>query len=44
MTTAETARKGFSDFFEAAHTGGVLDWKTKELLHMAVVAALHCEP
>ena len=41
--TDETYRK-FRAFFDAAHEPGVLDAKTKELIHIAVALALHCEP
>jgi len=43
MSSEETYRK-FRDFFDAAHADGALDKKTKELIHIAVVLALHCEP
>ena len=43
LGTDETYRK-FRAFFDAAHEPGVLDAKTKELLHIAVALALHCEP
>lgn len=43
MNSEETYRK-FREFFDAAHADGVLDKKTKELIHLAVVLALHCEP
>jgi alkylhydroperoxidase/carboxymuconolactone decarboxylase family protein YurZ len=39
----QTYRK-FREFFDAAHADGALDKKTKELIHIAVVLALHCEP
>ena len=35
-------RKKF--FFKSAHAEGALDARTKELIHIAVVTALHCEP
>ena len=43
MATDDTYKK-FRDFFDAAHDDGALDKKTKELIHIAVVLALHCEP
>lgn len=43
LGTDETYRK-FRAFFDAAHEPGALDAKTKELLHIAVALALHCEP
>ncbi len=36
--------KTYSDFFKEAHAAGALDAKTKELMHLALVLALHCEP
>lgn len=44
MSLAEATRERYNDFFKSAHAEGALDWKTKELLHIAVVVALHCEP
>jgi alkylhydroperoxidase/carboxymuconolactone decarboxylase family protein YurZ len=38
------SRKTYSDYFEEAHAAGALDAKTKELMHLALVLALHCEP
>lgn len=38
------ARKSYSDYFKETHAAGVLDAKTKELMHLALVLALHCEP
>lgn len=43
MGSADTYQK-FREFFDAAHAPGVLDEKTKELIHIAVALALHCEP
>lgn len=43
MGTDETYRQ-FRAFFDAAHEPGVLDAKMKELIHIAVALALHCEP
>jgi alkylhydroperoxidase/carboxymuconolactone decarboxylase family protein YurZ len=38
------SRKAYSDYFKEAHAAGALDAKTKELMHLALVLALHCEP
>ena len=38
------SHKGYSDFFKETHAAGALDAKTKELMHLALVLALHCEP
>ena len=43
MSAQETYQK-FREFFDAAHADGALDKKTKELIHLAVVLAQHCEP
>lgn len=43
MGVNETLEK-FKSYFDEAHKAGVLDEKTKELIHIAVVLALHCEP
>lgn len=37
-------RKNFREYFEEAHAAGALDAKTKELMHLALVLAMHCEP
>lgn len=34
----------FKKYFESVHAPGALDAKTKELMHLALVLALHCEP
>jgi len=34
----------FTSYFAEVHAGGALDPKTKELVHLALVLALHCEP
>lgn len=31
-------------FYELAHSQGVLDAKTKELMHIVLVLAFRCEP
>lgn len=41
---AEEAEAKLREFFEAAHEAGALDAKTKELMHLALVLALGCEP
>ena len=38
------ARKSYADYFNETHDAGALDVKTKELMHLALVLALHCEP
>jgi alkylhydroperoxidase/carboxymuconolactone decarboxylase family protein YurZ len=38
------SRKSYADYFKEAHQAGALDAKTKELMHLALVLALHCEP
>ena len=38
------SRKTYSEYFKEAHAAGALDAKTKELMHLALVLALHCEP
>ncbi len=43
MPSDDTEAK-LRDFFEAAHEPGALDGKTKELMHIALVLALGCEP
>jgi len=34
----------FKTYFAETHQAGALDAKTKELMHLALVLALHCEP
>lgn len=34
----------FQEFFKSAHSSGVLDAKTKQLMHIALVLAMRCEP
>lgn len=34
----------YTQYFNETHAGGALDAKTKELIHLALVLALHCEP
>jgi alkylhydroperoxidase/carboxymuconolactone decarboxylase family protein YurZ len=38
------SRRSYSEYFKETHTAGALDAKTKELMHLALVLALHCEP
>lgn len=38
------ARKSYADYFAETHAEGALDAKTKELMHLALVLAYHCEP
>ena len=37
-------RKSYADYFSETHAEGALDAKTKELMHLALVLAFHCEP
>jgi alkylhydroperoxidase/carboxymuconolactone decarboxylase family protein YurZ len=39
-----TANAHYRAYFADTHQGGALDAKTKELIHLALVLALHCEP
>lgn len=34
----------YKAYFTEVHEAGTLDAKTKELMHLALVLALHCEP
>lgn len=34
----------YSQYFDDTHAAGALDAKTKELMHLALVLAFHCEP
>lgn len=43
-STYFTSRPPFKEYFDQAHDGGALDKKTKELMHLAVVLAVNCEP
>lgn len=38
------SRQSYADYFKEVHAAGALDAKTKELMHLALVLALHCEP
>lgn len=34
----------YTEYFKETHADGALDAKTKELMHLALVLAYHCEP
>jgi len=34
----------YGQYFKETHAEGALDAKTKELMHLALVLAYHCEP
>lgn len=34
----------FQEYFKKTHASGALDPKVKELMHLALVLAYHCEP
>jgi alkylhydroperoxidase/carboxymuconolactone decarboxylase family protein YurZ len=38
------AHPHYAAYFKEVHEGGALDAKTKELVHLALVLAMHCEP
>lgn len=38
------ANEHFTSYFKEVHADGALDARTKELIHLALVLALHCEP
>ena len=40
----EQTQQRFRDLYDSAHAPGALDAKTKELIHIAVALAQHCEP
>jgi alkylhydroperoxidase/carboxymuconolactone decarboxylase family protein YurZ len=50
MAMPDTPKRFFNsdtnyvDYYKESHAPGALDVKTKELMHLAVVLALHCEP
>ncbi|WP_279233486.1 hypothetical protein [Desulfofundulus thermobenzoicus] len=44
MSLAELTQEKHDEFFKLTHTAGVMDQKTKQLIHTAVVLALRCEP
>jgi alkylhydroperoxidase/carboxymuconolactone decarboxylase family protein YurZ len=41
---ADELESKLRDYFDAAHAPGALDGKTKELMHIALVLAMRCEP
>jgi alkylhydroperoxidase/carboxymuconolactone decarboxylase family protein YurZ len=43
-TSYFTGNEHFAEYFKETHTDGALDAKTKELMHLALVLAFHCEP
>jgi alkylhydroperoxidase/carboxymuconolactone decarboxylase family protein YurZ len=40
----EQTQQYFRALYDAAHAPGALDARTKELIHIAVALAQHCEP
>lgn len=38
------ANAHYRAYFAQTHEAGALDAKTKELMHLALVLAFHCEP
>lgn len=36
--------ESYHQYFQETHEAGALDAKTKELMHLALVLAFHCEP
>ena len=41
---SQQTQQRFRDLYDSAHAAGALDAKTKELIHIAVALAQHCEP
>lgn len=39
-----TSHPSYTEYFKETHAAGALDPKTKELMHLALVLAYHCEP
>lgn len=39
-----TGHSHYVEYFKETHAEGALDAKTKELMHLALVLAYHCEP
>lgn len=39
-----TGHNHYTEYFKETHAAGALDAKTKELMHLALVLAYHCEP
>ena len=44
MDLVHHTKEVYTDFFQSAHQEGALDAKTKELIHIALVLAMRCEP
>ncbi|HOG16921.1 MAG TPA: hypothetical protein PLB96_06200 [Syntrophales bacterium] len=44
MDLVRHTKEAYADFFQSAHQDGVLDAKTKKLIHLALVLAMRCEP
>ncbi len=44
MDPIRHTKEVFDNFFQSAHREGALDAKTKELIHIALVLAMRCEP
>jgi alkylhydroperoxidase/carboxymuconolactone decarboxylase family protein YurZ len=44
MDLVHHTKEVYTDFFQSAHREGALDAKTKELIHIALVLAMRCEP
>jgi len=44
MGLIQHTKEVYEDFFQSAHKDGVLDAKTKKLIHIALVLAMRCEP
>ena len=40
----QLTQQTFRELYDSAHVIGALDAKTKELIHIAVALAQHCEP
>jgi alkylhydroperoxidase/carboxymuconolactone decarboxylase family protein YurZ len=43
LSKAKEVTRKYHSFYQSAHEEGVLDLKTKKLLHLATVLALRCE-
>ena len=44
LTAYFSSNPEFVSYFREVHADGALDAKTKELIHLALVLAYHCEP
>ena len=44
MDLVHHTKEVYTDFFQSAHQKGALAAKTKELIHLALVLAMRCEP